>query len=108
MTIKKIRQENRPADRQSEALQEFFGSLNLTFNKGAFLTEINSEGVETDIISLSTTPKNIPHRLNVRYSGFFIIERSTGATIFNTRNADDQFFIRLTSSASTTARIWVF
>lgn len=108
MTLKKIRQETRPASRQSEALEEFFGSLNLSFNKGAFLTEVNSEGVETDLISLSTTAKDIPHRLNQRYSGFFVIERSSGAVIFNTRNSDDQFFIRLTSSASTTARIWVF
>lgn len=108
MNYKRFRQDNQAAERQTEANLEFFQRINADFVGGNYLTELNSEGIETQFISLSTTPAVIPHRLTRRYNGFFVIELDDDATIFNTRGSDDDNFITLTASAPVQARIWVF
>lgn len=108
MNYKRFRQNDLAAERQSQANLEFFQARNADFVAGNYLTEVNSEGVETQFISLSTAAKVIPHRLTRRYNGFFVIEQGGNATIFNTRGSEDDNFITLTASASVQARIWVF
>jgi len=105
--IKKYKQGNLESERFSEAVQDFILSNNFFINNGAFLTEINSEGVETQFISLSTTVKVLPHRLTRRYNGFLVVEKTAAQHIFNTRS-DDLDFINLTASGNVLARVWVY
>ena len=104
--FKKFRQDTREGNRQNESIQELFQGLNLDMLKGAYLTEVNSEGVETQNISLTTTAKTLVHKLGRDYIGFLVIERNASAIIRNTRT--DVGFITLTASANVTAKIWVF
>ena len=108
MNYKRFRQENDSAERQNQANLEFFQNLNSDFKSGNYLTELNAEGVETQIISLTATPKVIPHKLTRQYVGFLVIELNASAIIYSTRSSDDDNFITLRSSAAVAAKIWVF
>lgn len=108
MSLKRFRQENQASERQAEAVQELLQSINLEFLNGRFLTEVNSEGVETDRISLSTSQKLISHRLGRRYNGFIVVENSSAVAIRNVRTSQDDAQIDIRSSGNTTARVWVF
>jgi len=106
--IKRFLQDSYGGERQAEAFQEFLLNFNLDFLKGSFLSELNSEGVFTQLISLSASDKKLPHRLSRRYNGFIVIENSAAVAISNLRSSDDNQFITLRASGSTSVRVWVF
>lgn len=101
--FKKLRLEERSANRAVEAVSEFVSQFNFSLIFGRFLTEDDAQ-----IVSLSTTAKKIAHRLDEKYKGFLVAENDSNAVIYNTRADDDDQFITLTASASCNAKIWVF
>lgn len=106
--IKRFQQDSYGGERQAEAIQEFLLKFNLDFLNGAFLREMNSEGQLSQVITLTTSDKKLPHRLSRRYNGFIVIENGSAVAISNLRATDDNQFITLRASGSTSARIWVF
>lgn len=101
--FKKIRLEDDSANRAVEAIKEFVDQFNFSLIYGRFLTED-----DTQIVSLSTTAKQLPHKLDEKYKGFLVAENDSNAVIYNTRSDNDNQFITLTASASCKAKIWVF
>ncbi len=76
--------------------------------------ETNSIGQEIDII-LSTTPKNVEHKLGRAYQGWFLIDKDANVNVWVDPpvagvdpNVDRTKYLRLDASGSVIVKIWVF
>jgi hypothetical protein len=56
------------------------------------------------------TPAGVtfPHGLNRKWIGYIVTKRSIGAVVSDATSEDDQYFIRLISTANTTIDLMVF
>lgn len=79
-------------------------------------TETDANGHEIEIV-LTTTARNIAHKLGRKYRGWFIIDRNADARVWVDPpvgvplvdpNPDRERFLRLDASATVTVKIWVF
>ncbi len=77
-------------------------------------TELGLNGHEVPLV-LTTTPKDVAHKLGRAYRGWFIIDRNADARIWVDPavagvdpNVDPTKFLRLDASATVTVRLWVF
>ena len=68
---------------------------------------LNGQLLKDVVLPVGTT--NVPHKLNRDYTGFFVLTRSSAATIFIASSPiDKSVFIPLTVSGVLTADLWVF
>lgn len=79
-------------------------------------TETDSNGHEIEIV-LTTTPKNVAHKLGRAYRGWWVTDRNADARVWVDPptgtpsvdpNPDHAKFVRLDASATVTVRLWVF
>lgn len=108
-SLRKLPTGNTKADKFQEYVAQQFDLINSPFVRGRFLTT-TVNGVETDILPLTTTATNYPHGLDREPVGFIVVYIDGNAVIWWDRssNEDRSLFIRLDSSASVNAKVWVF
>lgn len=107
--LKKIDSEDPKVNKFQGYVKDQFELINWPAIRGRYLTRILN-GVETNIMALTTTATNFEHKLGREPEGFVIVYQDAAASIFwdRTSTEDRTLFIRLDSSANVNAKVWVF
>jgi hypothetical protein len=107
--LKKVDSEFEDLTKFQGYVKDQFSLLNAPFLRGRFLT-IESNGIETDIIPLTTTATDFEHKLGTEPSGFLVTYQDANAVIWWDRSGseDRSFYIKLDASGSVNAKVWVF
>lgn len=108
--LKKYKSEDPASNEFQATLREYTGSINALFLKGSLLTE-TANGVETDLISLSATPKTFEHKLGEKINGFLVLDQRAAQVIFRVTPAageDETRVIVLQAGGAVSAKVWVF
>lgn len=108
--FKKFNTNDFNTDQVYKSTQDVLSQLrdNIILN-GRIVNEIR-DGINTDLIQLSTTPKSIDHKLDRKIQGYIIVYQDASAIIYQPTvvNEDLTKNFTLTASASVKAKIWVF
>lgn len=59
-------------------------------------------------VSLSATPTDVPHLLQRRPAGWFIVRRDADARVWEGTQTDAAMFLTLVASAAVTVNVYVF
>lgn len=107
--LKKIDSEDARVNKFQGYVKDQFELINWPAIRGRYLTRILN-GVETNIMALTTTATNFEHKLGREPEGFIVVYLDGNAVIWwdRTSNEDRSLFIRLDASANVNAKIWVY
>lgn len=107
--LKKYSTGDAKVDKFQEAVAQQFNQLTAPFISGRYITtEVN--GLETNILPLTTTAANFEHKLGREPEGFLVTYQDDNAVIWWDRSSteDRTLFLRLDASATVNAKVWVF
>ncbi len=97
-------------EKTNTSIKEVLSQLKNNIMLNGRIVNETSNGVTTDLISLSATAKAIDHKLGRKIAGYLILSQDANAVIWQVSNSSEDLTKTLTLQASgnVSAKIWVF
>jgi hypothetical protein len=106
--IKTVQQQDSAGNKFQGYVKDFLSDINAPFLVGIYLTEVIN-GVETDLIELTSSAKTYNHKLGRPIGGFIVTDIRGNQNVWRVVSAENPALqVTLQAGGTVRAKVWCF